>query len=109
MNLDDLAQEAATSGNRVVVLGRIEDLAGLLAEAILLVDQGHERLVIDLRIVDRDTTRRGPTRPPGTHAQIGAEEGQQGPGRMPGRSGRYSSGSGRVPRAARQVGLVLLD
>ena len=79
-----------------VVLGRIGRLARLLAEAVLLVDQGHQRLAVELRIAVRDTTRPDPIPRLPAQRQVRPEQRQQRrPGRSCGSLGRKSSGSGR--------------
>ncbi len=109
MNLDNLAPPADDRGKTGRVLVRIGDLTGLFAEAILLVDQGHEGLVIDRRIVTLIPLDADRLAGLATQGQIGAEEGQQGPGALARPGGEEFERIG--PRAAGGTprGLELLD
>ena len=88
MNLDDFAQAFGDVGEAGLVLDRIGDLSGLLAEAILFVDQGHEGLVIDRRIVPSIPFNVDRLSGLAAQGQIGPEEGQEGPGALAGLGGQ---------------------
>ena len=86
-------------GEPGLVLGRVGRLAGLLAEAELLVDQGHERVVGELGVavaipLDPDRLAAPPSAGPGRSAAGPA--GRR--ARASGRSGRKSRGVGRALR-----------
>ena len=94
MNLDDFAQAVGERGEPGLVFGRVGEVAGLLAEAILLIDQGDEGLVIERRVValipfDADRLAGFPAQ-----GQVGAEEGQQGSGALRGAIGEEFDGVG---------------
>ena len=77
VNLDDFAQSVGDGGETGLVLDRIGDFSGLLAEAIFLIDQGQEGLVIEHRIltlIPLDADRLADLAAQG---QVGAEEGQE--------------------------------
>ncbi len=87
VDLEDLAQPVGDPGEAGQVLGRVGGLARLLAQAILLVDQGHEGLVVDRGVALAIPGDVGRLPHLAAKGHVGAEEGQQGTGVLAGPAG----------------------